>query len=59
MRQGIDGKLAVFDTKKSSPMDSVSKLRKRVQRTGFPGLKTESIGLGSKDSVSRLENRVQ
>ena len=23
MRQGIDGKLAVFDTKKLSPMDSI------------------------------------
>ena len=47
MRQGTDGtQLAVFDTKKSSPMDSVSKLRKRVQRTRFPGLKNESIGLG-------------
>ena len=45
MRQGTDGKLAVFDTKKSSPMDSVSKLRKRVQRTRFPALKTESFEL--------------
>ena len=66
MRQGTDGtQLAVFDTKKSSPMDSVSKLRKRVQRTRFPGLKNESIGLGfqawkpsSVNSFFKLRNQV-
>ena len=50
---------------KSSPTDSVSMLRNRVQRTWFPTLKTESIGLGfhawkpsSMDSFSKHRNRV-
>ena len=46
-------------------MDSVSKLRKRVQRTRFPALKTESNGLSFQarkpspmDSVFKAGNRV-
>ena len=38
--------LAVVDTKKSSPMDSVSMHRKRVQWTCFLCTETESFGLG-------------
>ena len=44
MRQN-DGNLAVVDTKKSSPKDSVSMHRKRVQWTWFLCLENESIGL--------------
>ena len=38
--------LAVVDTKKSSPMDSVSMQRNRVLWTQFLRRETESIGLG-------------
>ena len=47
-------KLVVLDTKKSSPMDSVSMHRKRVQWTRFLCLENESSPL---DSVSSLKNR--
>ena len=58
--------LAVVDTKKSSPMDSISMHRKRVQRTRFLCVETESNGLSffalkpsPKDSVFKAGNRVQ
>ena len=38
--------LAVADTKKSSPKNSVSMHRKRVLRTRFLCMETESTGLG-------------
>ena len=38
--------LAVGDTKKSSPMDLVSMLRKRVQRTRFLSKEIKSYRLG-------------
>ena len=58
--------LAVADTKKSSPKNSVSMHRKRVLRTRFLCMETESTGLGfcawkpsPLDSVSMHGNRVQ
>ena len=59
-------KLAVLDTKKSSPMDSVFKARNRVLWTQFLCLENESFGLvfyaekpSPLDLISMQRNRVR